>query len=285
MPELRSLALILAAAPLLWSCGGSKAPSGQVVATVDGEEVTFSELNQEAKLQNAGDANNPAIRQQLLQTIIDRKLLAGSATNQKIDRSPDYLLLRKRAEELILSDLFIRKSLTTSDQPREDQIEEFARSKPDIFDRRTIFTVDQIIFPQTNNPALMRQLGAAKSLDEIEQRLSEAGVPRERATAKWDSARMPEDLPQRLRSLGSGEPFVRVSNPMVAGVIVNMQSAPVPDQQRRALAAQGLEQQRVQNALTAWLERSRKAAKIQYQPGYAPKAMQAAPKATAAPKS
>ena len=285
MPELRSLALILAAAPLLWSCGGSKAPSGQVVATVDGEEVTFSELNQEAKLQNAGDANNPAIRQQLLQTIIDRKLLAGSATNQKIDRSPDYLLLQKRAEELILSDLFIRKSLTTSDQPREDQIEEFARSKPDIFDRRTIFTVDQIIFPQTNNPALMRQLGAAKSLDEIEQRLSEAGVPRERATAKWDSARMPEDLPQRLRSLGSGEPFVRVSNPMVAGVIVNMQSAPVPDQQRRALAAQGLEQQRVQNALTAWLERSRKAAKIQYQPGYAPKAMQAAPKATAAPKS
>jgi EpsD family peptidyl-prolyl cis-trans isomerase len=285
MPESRSLALILAAANLLWSCGGSKAPSGQVVATVNRDEVTLSELNQEAKLQNIGDANNPAVRQQLLQTIIDRKLLAGSATNQKIDRGPDYLLLRKRAEELILSDLFIRKSLATNDQRREDQIEEFARSKPDIFARRTIFTVDQIIFPQTNNPTLMRQLGAAKSLDEIEQRLSEAGVPRERATAKWDSARMPEDLPQRLRSLGKGEPFVRVSNPMVAGVIVGMESAPVPDQQRRALAAQGLEQQRVQNALTAWLERSRKAAKIQYQPGYAPKAMPAAPKATAAPKS
>jgi EpsD family peptidyl-prolyl cis-trans isomerase len=284
MPESRSLALILAAAPLLWSCGGSKAPTGQVVATVDGDEVTLSELNQEAKLQNIGDANNPAIRQQLLQTIIDRKLLAGSATNQKIDRSPDYLLLRKRAEELILSDMFIRKSLTTSEQPREDQIEEFARSKPEIFTRRTIFTVDQIAFPQTDNQVLMQQLGAAKSLDEIEQRLSEAGVPRERATAKWDSARMPEDLPQRLRSLGKGEPFVRVSNPMVAGVIVSMESAPVPDQQRRALAAQGLIQQRVQNALTAWLERSRKAAKIQYQPAYAPKTIPAAPKASAAPK-
>jgi EpsD family peptidyl-prolyl cis-trans isomerase len=285
MPELRSLALVLAAAPLLWSCGGSKAPTGQVVATVDGDEVTLSELNQEAKLQNIGDANNPAIRQQLLQTVIDRKLLASSAANQKIDRSPDYLLLRKRAEELILSDLFIRKSLTTSDQPRADQIEEFARSKPDIFERRTIFTVDQITFPQTNNPALMRQLGAAKTLEEIEQRLSEAGVPRERATGKWDSARMPEGLPQRLRSLGSGEPFVQVSNPMVAGVIVGMQGAPVPDQQRRALATQGLMQQRVQNSLTAWLERSRKAAKIQYQPAYAPKATPASSKAAAATKS
>jgi len=268
----KRLLLFAAALPLLWSCGdGGGAPTGQVVARVNGEEVTVSELNHEARVRGIANANDPAVRQRLLQDIIDRKLLAQSAVEQKVDRSPDYLVMRKRGEELMLSNLFVRKVVGEGAQePSRSDIDAFIASRPTMFDRRVVFSVDQIGFPRPRDPAVMQQLAAAKTLDEIDSRLAAAGIPRERTRSNWDSARMPPQLVQRLQSLPAGEPFIQTSDPMVAGVIVESRPAPLPEQARIPLATQLLKQQRLGESVRSWLQGSRRKAEIRYQPGYAP---------------
>jgi EpsD family peptidyl-prolyl cis-trans isomerase len=269
----RVFVLLIAGCAVLASCDSSKSPTGQVVARINGDEVTVAELNGEATAQGVPGASSPEVRRQLLQAIIDRKLIAQSATKEKLDRSPEFLLMRKRAEELMLADLFIRKVLSqTNAQPGADAVEAFARSQPTMFDERTVFAVDQIRFARSENPALNKQLAGAKTLADIEAALAAAGVQRERGTTQWDSARMPPELVRQIKALPAGEPFIQTGNPMVAGVIVSARPVPVPPQARAALAAQGLQQQRVRESARAWLEGSRRKAKIQYQTGYAPAA-------------
>jgi EpsD family peptidyl-prolyl cis-trans isomerase len=263
--------LIAVALPLLGACSGNSAPTGQVVARVNGEEVTVAELNHEAQSRGVTNAADPQAKQQLLQAIIDRKLLAQSAVEKKVDRNPEYLVMRKRTDELMLSNLFVRKSIVEGTQePSRADVEAFANSRPTMFDGRVILAIDQITAPRPGDQRVMSQLAAAKSLDEIDRSLAAAGLPRERTRVTWDSARMPPELAQRLLSLPPGEPFIQTSDPMLAGVIVDRRAAPVPPEGRIAFATEQLKQQRVRESAQNWLQGQRRNAKIQYQQGYAP---------------
>jgi hypothetical protein len=100
-----ALASIAFACVALSACGEGKAkePSGQVVATVDGQEVTLRELRAEMGNLTSSDPNQRRqLEQAALQAIVQRKILAKAAQEQKLDKSPDYALFKQRAIELSL---------------------------------------------------------------------------------------------------------------------------------------------------------------------------------------
>ena len=69
--------------------GGSKAPKGQVVATVNGEEITITELNRE--LGGASPANpeeRKAMEQAALQSITIRPRLVPRASTGPLGEGP-----------------------------------------------------------------------------------------------------------------------------------------------------------------------------------------------------
>jgi EpsD family peptidyl-prolyl cis-trans isomerase len=269
---LRSLfPLLIIALPAVTACSEKK-PEGQVVAVVDGEEITIAELNHEAEAQGAGNPSQPAVREAMLQQIIDRKLLASQAAEKGLDRSSDYLLASRRSNETLLASLLMRKVVGT-EEPYEADIEAFANKNPMMFAQRRLFVVDQLEFGRPEDPALGRRIEAAKSVDEMEALLAAAGVTRQRSQKTWDSAELPAELTKKLMSLGTGEPFVIVSaDPLIAGQVVSSSAAPVPAKAQRALAAQGLKQERSARSVEAWLENSRKGADIKYQKGFEPRA-------------
>ena len=263
------------------ACDSNKAPTGQVVARVNGEEITVAELNHEASERGIRNANEPRIMSQLLQSIVDRKLVAQGAVERELDRSPEYLVMKERAEELMLANLFLRKALGggANQQPSTQAIETFAKENPTLFDERVIFTVDQIAFARPSDPQLIRDITAAQALSEIEERLAAAGVQRERANANVDSAQLPADVVKQLKALSPGEPYVQIGgNPMVAGVVVAARPAPLPSQVRTAIASQALEQKRLRDGMQSWLSGSRRSASIQYQKGYEPQPQSGASK-------
>ena len=83
---------------------GAKTPEGQVVATVDGKEVTIHELNSELAMvpNRGGDAPRKLVESVVLQRVIERKMLAAEAEKLKLDENPQFLLARKRTEEGLL---------------------------------------------------------------------------------------------------------------------------------------------------------------------------------------
>ncbi|WP_188946035.1 SurA N-terminal domain-containing protein, partial [Polymorphobacter multimanifer] len=78
-------------------------PDGQVVATVDGKEVTIHELNAELA-QVRADQNTPRklLEQVALARVIERKMLANEARVMKLDARPEFLLSQTRASESLL---------------------------------------------------------------------------------------------------------------------------------------------------------------------------------------
>ena len=110
--ERRRIALIPFACLALTACDlgkakEAKAPAGQVVATVDGEEITARELR--AELQGMSFPSPQARKsaeQAALQSIIDRKLLAKAAEEAKLDETPDFAL--QKALRLTVTNLLQR---------------------------------------------------------------------------------------------------------------------------------------------------------------------------------
>src|ERR1043165_7211982 len=95
----RGLLVAASACVALASCG-DKEPTGQVVATLKGKEVTAAELRNEM---NGYQAPNPQIRkqaeQQALDQILTRKALAAAAEKAGVGKTPEFALQEKRLRE------------------------------------------------------------------------------------------------------------------------------------------------------------------------------------------
>src|SRR3954471_12848854 len=80
----------IGAAALVAGCHSK--PTGQVVATVDGDEITLTELNAElATMQVPANADKKQVQNAALERIIERKLLAGAARQDGIDQNPEFI--------------------------------------------------------------------------------------------------------------------------------------------------------------------------------------------------
>lgn len=79
------------------------APSGQVIATVDGVEITLAELNGEASARNLAIATDPAQRAAAIADLVKRKLLVRAARAQGLDRTPQFVLAERRMREILLA--------------------------------------------------------------------------------------------------------------------------------------------------------------------------------------
>src|SRR4051812_49548010 len=95
------LAALMASALVVTGCG--KKATGQTVAVVNGEEISQGELNAELQAANVpASADRKQVTAQLLQRIIDRKLLAQAAVKDGIDKTPEYISRQRRMNEELL---------------------------------------------------------------------------------------------------------------------------------------------------------------------------------------
>ena len=270
-----------AAATVLAAGCGHKGPQGQVVATVNGEDVTLQELNTELQ----GTSISPGIDKQvaqraLLQRVIERKLVDGLAKQKGIDTSPEYLAQRRRTEELLLGQLYAKQQMAAVPVPSPADITKFMADNPGIFANHQQLVLDQIRFAQPANATALNGLEAAHSLDAVAGFLTAHGIKFDRQPAGLDSAAIPAALLAQIDRLPAGEPFVI---PTAGMLTVNAITARRPvandPQQARAVAAAAWRQQKMQQAVTDQLTAARNSAKITYQKGFEPPAAKAgAPK-------
>lgn len=266
----QTLTITLFAAMSLAGCGEAT-PTGQVVAIVNGEEVTVSELRAEAAARDVPDADDPATRSELLRAVVDRKLWVQGARRGKLDQQIEFVLARHRAEEVLLANLLIRTVGDAVEPPSDDDLNRFLQRSPAAFASRTVFQIDQIDFRPSDDHGVGERLTKASSLDEIDRLLTSTGIVSQRSRTEWNSMFMPAGLATKLRSQSPGKPFLhRDGEKIVAGVVIGKTDVPLSDNNRQVLARQNLSQQNLQAAVGKRLDEIRASAKISYKPGFAP---------------
>jgi EpsD family peptidyl-prolyl cis-trans isomerase len=264
--------IVLAIGLALMASACNKKAEGQTVAIVNGEEITATELNAElanANLPQGVDKNEARAR--VLQTMIERRLLAQQARTDGLDKSPEFLNRQRRMTEDLLIRMLATRQIDTAQLPSNSEIARFQASRPWMFEKRELWNLDQLRFPTPTDAATKMKLDQAKTLDEVAKVLTDAGIQFARQKNRLDTAVIPQNIYGQLATAPGGEPFIiPVGNQAVASVIVSSEPAPLTGDRARPIAVAAMRREQAAKLMQNRLTAVRQAAKIEYKEGYAP---------------
>jgi len=185
---------------MLAGCGeksGAKvATKGQVVANVGDQVITTQELDNELRWANVppDKQKDPEVIKRVLGELVVRKYLLQQALASKLDREPGVLLDLLRAREQVLEKGFLTRAAAAK-SPGKSEVDRYIANNPSKFVNRKLLSVEQIGFPLgPNSQSVIDANKNTKSLDEIDQQLTSAGIPHGRQMGVLNSGDIPQDF-------------------------------------------------------------------------------------------
>ena len=266
--------------------GCEKKPEGQVIATVNGEEVTRRELVSEVNAIGSGNLSEEqmkAAQPTLVQGIVDRKLLVQEAKRSNLDKNPQYLAERQRADDILLVRMLAQSWTGRQTKPDAAAVRAFIAGNPQMFGERKAVLVDAIVTPSSSITA--QQLLPYKSNDAIAAWLKESKKPFQRVTRPIDTATLPKQFVQQLLSqAGMGGPVaLNDGNTLTIMAARSVRPMPAPSNQWNRIAEQTILEQAQNKTVAAELKRLRENGDVSYLPEYVPGASGTAAPAKGAP--
>ncbi len=283
-PRAWALASVAMLGLALAACGNkeesAKAPTGQVVARINGTDITLLEVNAElAGAQIPPNVTRREAEQAALQNIIMRRMMMTTAKERKLDQSPQFKMQERRMGEQMLVQALARDIASKVPEATREEADKFIAENPAMFEQRTIYQVDQIQFPRTQELASL-PLGQAKTMEAVEAVLKEAGIEFRRQPATLDLRGANPQFVKEITKLLTERPQELFMFPAPVGggqiMLVNQvksaEVTPFVGERARELAKQMVRQQRIQEALAAEAKKQQEAVKtaVTYQEGYAP---------------
>ena len=257
-------ALLLLAA--LSGCGQKASKSGQALVSIDGEEITASQLNEELQRAAVPSAQQPAASKQLLASLVDRQLLLNAAIKDKTDRDPKVVQAIERAKATIIAQSYLQKRVGAPAKPSKAEVQEYFDKHPELFTGRKQLEMRQLIVPTSAvSDELKKAMDSAKTLDDVALWMDQRQIAYSRNEVVRSNADLPAELATKLLALPKGQLFViREGERSVLVVIVGTRDVPVDLAMATPQIEQYLANTRAKDAAAAELARLRAAAKIEY---------------------
>jgi EpsD family peptidyl-prolyl cis-trans isomerase len=255
---------------LLLAACQAKEPAGQVVARVDGEDITRRDLLIEMQANGLpADSDLAKVQGPLLDAIVSRKLLVAQARAALIDRTPDYLASIRRARELALAGELGNRMSAQMPAPTAQDVGRYIADNPQRFSRREIITIDRIAL---SAGAALPALPTGATMADAAASLAKAHIAFTRSSVMIDTQTL-EAIPGRAllarpvgRSVVAQDPDGTVIDAVVARSPLAMTDAQQTAAARALLSAAARQQRTA--TLVAELRRQ---AKVDFQPGYGPR--------------
>ena len=263
------LIVAILAAAALSGCGDKQTEAskpGQAIASVNGEEITTMQLNEELQRANITPAQQQAASKQLVRVLVDRQLLQHEAEKEKLDRDPKVMQAIERAKALIIAQAYMQKHIGTQARPTRAEVEAYFAAHPEFFSKRKAFDMQQLVIATRDlTPQARKAAEASRSLEEMAAWFDANNVKYARNRVTRSTADMPPELSAKLMSMRSGQIFaVREGERSLLVAIAEVRDAPVSVD----VAAQQIEQflinKKNKEAADAELARLRSTAKIAY---------------------
>lgn len=202
---MKTLALFLVPALMLLPACKDKeaaAPTGQVVATVDGKEITTMDLRQEA----GTSSPDRALEQAALKSIVIRSLLANEAIKEKLDRLPATAMMQDKAAQMVLVDALNNKIRASVPPPSREEAQQYVADHPASFNQRRIFIVDQLIIME-NSSELAKEIEPLDTMAQIETMLTKKKVPFRHSVGTIDALAINADAAEQISQLPADAVF------------------------------------------------------------------------------
>ena len=260
-------ALLLLAASL--SACGDKAKEkkpGQALASVNGEEVTVLQLNEELQRAGVTAAQQDSASKQLLQVLIDRQLLQEAAAKENLDRDPKVMQAIDRAKALIVAQAYLQKRIGNVAKPTAAEVEDYFNKNPEFFSNRKQFFMNELVIGSNDlTPELRTAANGAKSLEEVAVWLDAHKIKYGRSQVTRSTADVPQQLSAKLLGMPKGQLFVVKEGPRAMFIsVTETRDAPVTLEVAAPQIEQFLMNKKNKELASAELNRLRADAKIEY---------------------
>ena len=259
-------ALVLLAAAGLSACGGKEKKAGQALASVNGEEITVLQLNEELQRANVPAAQQETASKQLLESLIDRQLLQNEAVKEKVDRDPKVVQAVERAKALIVAQAYMQKRIGSIAKPTAAEVEEYFNKNPLFFSQRKQFDMRELVIATSDmNDELKKAMDSAKSLEEVAAWLDANKVRYGRTQLSRTSADLAPELSAKLTGMPKGQLFIiREGDRTLLISLADIKDSPVTLAQVTPQIEQFLFNKKNKDAADAEIKRLRASAKIEY---------------------
>ncbi|MGK5079741.1 EpsD family peptidyl-prolyl cis-trans isomerase [Janthinobacterium sp. HLX7-2] len=259
-------ALVLLAAAGLSACGAKEKKPGQALASVNGEEITVLQLNEELQRANVQAAQQEIASKQLLESLIDRQLLLNEAVKEKADRDPKVVQAVERAKALIVAQAYMQKRIGTIVRPTKVEVEDYFNKNPQFFSQRKQFDMRELVIASADmNDQLKAAMDAAKSLEDVAAWLDANKVKYARTQLSRTSADLAPELTAKLLTMPKGQLFIiREGDRTLLISLADIRDNPTSLAQAAPQIEQFLFNKKNKDAADAELKRLRATAKIEY---------------------
>jgi len=271
-PPVGALAVLALA---LAGCHHAAAPkTSQVVATVNGHEITVSQLDQ-VLAAHPSDEISPQVRQHAMDSLVDEELLVQEALKHKLDRQPAVVQAIEKAKRQILARAYAESSVYARNPPATVEIEQYFRDHPILFAGRKLFRVTAFTVPRTSvSDAIQAELLKLHGTDQVRESLDKHGIEYETQFMSIAPEQMPIDRLSAFAKASVGDVLTleQPQSKLLVMTITEAHEAPIPLDRARPVIRQFLINSRQKDALAAYLKQSKTHAKIDIPRGVDPQA-------------
>ena len=136
---------LLTATWLLAGCSDAKpGGSGQVIARVNGQEISVHQLN---RLIAQRGETTPAQRHEMTEHLIERELAVQQALADKLDRQPEVMLRLEEARRDALATAWAERQAENLTPPSQNDIARYYAEHPGLFADRKLYRLQELALP------------------------------------------------------------------------------------------------------------------------------------------
>ncbi|CEN56260.1 EpsD family peptidyl-prolyl cis-trans isomerase [Candidatus Methylopumilus turicensis] len=272
-PNLAKLVLMIALVGLVAGCGkkqGGDEKSSQSLVSVDGEEITVYQVNNELQRANIQPAQQEAASRQILQGLVDRQILLQAAHKEKLDRKPQVMQAIENSKMQILAQAYLQERLASVAKPTSAEIEEYRAQHQDIFANRKVYVTDEAVFALEagSTESLQEIAKSEKTLKDLEGWLKSHQVKYAVKRVAHAAETLPPQLLAQFGKMAVGQMvFIGANGPNTQAMAVSMaeiKEMPISEKDSKPLIERILTEEKRKQTAEAELKRLRETAKIRY---------------------
>jgi len=249
------------------ACGKKEnAAASQSLVRVDGNEITVLQLNQELARANVPADKKDEATKQILEVLINQRLLEDEAARSKLDREPAVIAAIERAKAQIISQAVIQKRLSAVPRPTKEEADKYYADHPDVFAERKIYDMDQLTIRSKDfGDELKAMMAPNKTLEEMVTWLKDHHIEFAHGAAPINSAELPDQLAKKIKEMRKGQLFaLQQADKTVVFTLRGTKDDPIKLEVAEPQIGKFLLDQRNKEASGAEITRLRASAKIEY---------------------
>ena len=249
-------------------CGNKEKVATQVVAAVDGEEISVHQINAIlSKARGVTPENLPKAKVEILGGLVEQQLAINLAMSKKLDRSPEVVAAIETAHREILARAAMEQIASVQVKPTDDEAQKYYAEHPALFSERRVFNLQEIAFGRAVEGVdqIRARVSSAKTMEEIAAWLKDRKVEFSVNGGTRPAEQLPLEVLPQLHAFKDGQiGLVETKEGYLIVRVIASRSQPVTEAQALPTIKVFLANQRGAEAVKLAKNEMKAKAKIEY---------------------